>query len=174
MKKLFLLFLIVGLSTTFAVDMKGKIGMGVGWTMGTTGFKPDYAITKIGISSNSVLEPTLYYYSIEEPTLLFPTRVTHLYLSLVFATAIKAHEKTNLYSKFGFEFGYDKPATGSSVTAIGTPIGFGLEHFISEHFAVDLNAIMVDLYISSGDNGFNVNMFILSNKAINAGLVWYY
>lgn len=53
------LLLAVAFSTALAADMRGRFGMGVGWTSDQSGFAPSYAVTKIGLSERLVLEPTL-------------------------------------------------------------------------------------------------------------------
>lgn len=162
-----LLFLIPIVSTVLAVDMKGKFGMGVGWSAGSAKFTPDYAITKFGIGEKLVLEPMLYFGF----TSLSNGASTSSYevdLNMLLAFALMAHEKTNVYAKAGINFGLVKEP---KVMHFGIPMGLGLEHFVSDHFAVDLNAGMGFSYWS---NSAKLLMFTLGNSYIRAGLVWYY
>ncbi len=171
MKKLLPLFLVLSLSTALAVDMKGKIGMGVGWTTGgfKTSFAPDYAITKFGLDEDIVLEPVFHFFfsSISNGT---KTSYYEVDITMLLAYALMAHKKTNLYAKAGINLGLVKtPKT----TSFGIPFGLGLEHFLSDHFAVNLNAGMGFGYTSVSGGGKQLS-FTLSNSLINAGLVWYY
>lgn len=164
MKKFIPLFLILFISTALAVDMKGKIGMGAGWTVNSEIFAPNAVITKYGLDENLVLEPSLTfsYDKNGEGNYLFD-------LKLLFAYALMAHEKTNLYAKAGIFFGMLKtPKT----TSFGIPLGLGLEHFISDHFAVDINHVMGFGYIKSDES--KLMHFTITTTNLTAGLVWYY
>jgi hypothetical protein len=163
MKKLFPLFLILALSTVFAVDMSGKIGMGAGWTLGS-GFAPNTAITKFGLGEKLVLEPsfTFSYMKNGEGTY-------HFDLQALFAYALMAHEKTNFYAKAGISFGTQKEP---KMTSFGIPLGLGLEHFISDHFAVDVNHVMGFGYTKYDES--KMMNFTITTTNLTAGLVWYY
>lgn len=174
MKKLFPLFLILTLSIVFAVDMSGKFGMGVGWTVGSEGFGPHYATTKFGLGEKLVLEPTLHFSYTSYSSEGVDDYEYNLDLAVLFAYALMAQEKTNLYGKAGIGFGLSVPTMdgGISTTFFGIPLRLGFEHFMSEHFAVDLNAKMGLNFNKTGDT--ETTNFTLSNQAITAGFVWYY
>ncbi|MDH5683924.1 MAG: outer membrane beta-barrel protein [candidate division WOR-3 bacterium] len=171
MKKLLPLFLIFALSTVFAVDMSGKLGMGIGWTVGSSGI-PDAAITKFALGEKLVLEPALLF-SFTSMSNDESESNYEFNLNLLLAYALMAHEKTNFYAKAGISFGMEKEP---KMTSFGIPLGLGLEYFVSDHFAVDLNHVM----------GFNYTMydydeieqktmrFNITTHQLTAGLVWYY
>ncbi len=164
MKKLFPLFLILALSTVLAVDMKGKIGMGAGWTVNSEIFAPNAVITKYGMGENLVLEPSLtfVYDKNGEGSYYFDLRA-------LFAYALMAHEKTNFYAKAGIFFGIQKTP---KLTSFGIPLGLGLEHFISDHFAVDISHIMGFGYTKYDET--KQMSFKITTTNLTAGLVWYY
>uniref|UniRef100_A0A7C6AA19 Outer membrane protein beta-barrel domain-containing protein n=1 Tax=candidate division WOR-3 bacterium TaxID=2052148 RepID=A0A7C6AA19_UNCW3 len=164
MKKLIPLFLMLVISTALAVDMKGKIGMGVGWTVNSEIFAPNAVITKYGLGENLVLEPSLTfsYNKNGEGSYLFD-------LKLLFAYALMAHEKTNLYAKAGISFGMQKTP---KMTSFGIPLGLGLEHFLSDHFAVDVNHVMGFAYTKYDES--KLMNFTITTSNLTAGLVWYY
>lgn len=163
MKKLLPLFLIFALSTVFAVDMSGKLGMGIGWTVGSSGI-PDAAITKFALGEKLVLEPTLTfdYESNDEKN-------HELDLNLLLAYALMAHERTNFYAKAGISFGLVKEP---KMTSFGIPLGLGLEYFVNEHFAVDINHVMGFEYTKYDET--KMMNFTITTTNLTAGLVWYY
>lgn len=164
MKRLIPLVLILIISTALAVDMKGKIGMGAGWTVNSEIFAPNAVITKYGLGENLVLEPSLtfFYYKNGEGNYLFDLR-------LLFAYALMAHEKTNLYAKAGISFGMQKTP---KMTSFGIPLGLGLEHFLSDHFSVDIGHVMGFGYTKHDDS--KLMHFTITTTNLTAGLVWYY
>jgi len=165
MKKLLPLFLILALSMVLAVDMKDKIGMGAGWTVNSTIFAPNAVITKYGLGEKLVLEPSLYFSYAKNGS-----SAMNFDLHLLFAFALMAHEKTNFYAKAGIMFGTTN--VEPKVTSFGIPLGLGLEHFISDHFAVDLNHVMGFGYTKYDDS--KLMNFTITTSNLTAGLVWYY
>lgn len=164
MNKFLPLFLIIALSTVLAVDMSDKIGMGAGWTVNSSIFAPNAVITKYGIGENLVLEPSLTfsYEKNGEGSYNFDLRT-------LFAYALKAHEKTNFYAKAGISFMIEKTP---KLTGFGIPLGLGLEHFLSDHFAVDINHTMGFGYIKYDES--EEMHFTITTTNLTAGLVWYY
>lgn len=164
MKKLIPLFLILAVSMVFAVDMSGKMGVGVGWMVGSDAFAPNVVILKKALGEKLVLEPVLNFWYTKNGDANY-----NFDLQALFAFAIMAHEKTNFYAKAGISFGMMKtPKT----TSFGIPLGLGLEHFISEHFSVDLNHVMGFGYTKYDDT--KLMKFTITTTVLNAGLVWYY
>ena len=172
MKKLFPLFLILALSTGFAVDMSGKIGMGAGWTLGSTGFAPNTAITKFALGEKLVMEPALTF-SFSSESNGESTSEYEFDLRLLFAYALMAHAKTNFYAKGGISFGMAKEP---KMMSFGVPLGLGLEYFVSKHFAVDINHMMGFGYTSYDYEDYETKTmnFIITTHHLTAGLVWYY
>jgi len=166
MKKLFPLFLILAVSMVFAVDMKDKMGIGVGWMVGSETFAPNVVILKKALGEKLVLEPVLNFWYTKNGDANY-----NFDLQVLFAYAIKAHEKTNFYAKAGISFGMMKTP---KITSFGIPLGLGLEHFISEHFSVDLNHVMGFGYTKYDDDDSNEMKFTITTIDLNAGLVWYY
>lgn len=165
MKKLFPLFLILALSIGFAVDMSGKIGMGAGWTVNSTIFAPNAVITKFALGEKLVLEPalTFWYTKNGDGDYMFD-------IHALFAYALMAHAKTNFYAKAGVSFGMMK----DEMTSFGVPLGLGLEHFISDHFAVDINHMMGFSYVKYDVDDSKMMKFSITTTNLTAGLVWYY
>jgi hypothetical protein len=173
-----LLLLVLTLSTAFAVDMHGKVGMGVAWASGQSGFVPQYALTKIGLSERFVLEPTLYITSISVSN--GGTEDGYSFeMTALFAYAVMANAKSNVYAKAGVGFSTAKEIGSQMIgTSILLPLGFALEHFVSEYFSVDLNARMGLTFMTAavGEPSIDAHAvgLALGNGAVSAGLLWYY
>ncbi len=181
MFRLSLVVLVLTCATASAVSMNGKFGMGVGWT--SAGLAPSYAVTKIGLGERLALEPTL---RISTGSVTYgdsggsgSSNSYDFGATAIFAHALMAHEKTNVYAKAGFGFDVSRVSSSSSLHAsVVVPFGFGLEHFVSEHFSVDLNARMgVQFNVSKPPYGSStqtrMNLYI-GNEAVSAGLMWYH
>jgi hypothetical protein len=169
MKRLMVLYLIVALSIAFAVDMRHRFGMGVGWTTGQSGLAPIDALMKYGLNERVVLEPTLNLTT----TSYGDGRNTYNFnVAAVFAYVVAAHVKTNVYAKAGLGVATQMPDNEEYTSSLLVPLGLGLEHFVSDHFSVDLNARMGLSYTwGYGDQPTDVT---LGNKVLGAGLLWYY
>ncbi len=175
MKKLIPLLLILLISTALAVDMKGKIGMGVGWNSGIPGggVFPNTAVTKLGLGERMILEPVFGFTLISESSGGSSEQTTHFFLMALFDYTFLSHEKTNIYGKAGLKFGFYNPPFGISTNEFGLPVGVGLEHFVSEHFSIDLNTIS-GLTFTSYEGGGSRTIISLNNQIFVLGLVWYY
>ncbi len=183
MKRFFPLYLILVFSTVFAVDMSEKIGMGVGWNSGIPGMGvfPNIGITKVGLSEQMALEPVIGFTTVSDKYSYNGTdytyTTTNFFFMLLVDYAFYAHEKTNVYGKIGGKYGSltTKYGESSSTTSeFGVPLGIGLEHFVSEHFAVDLNTIMGITLTSWPGGDHKTTSISINNQVIILGLLWYY
>ncbi|MEO0095768.1 MAG: hypothetical protein ABIL46_01080 [candidate division WOR-3 bacterium] len=165
-----------------AFDLSGRIGMGLGFTPDVylesengiiTLPVIDLAVTRIGLKPNLSLEPIFQ----------FNLRNANDNTSVGFALSglanylIKGHQKTNLYAKVGFGFMLYSPGGGAdSEFGFNLPFGFGLEHFVSEHFSLNLAALSGFTFISNppvgGDSYMEVK--IGNAKPFAFYLLWYY
>ncbi len=165
-----------------AYDLNGRIGMGLGFTpdvyqegAGELISLPviDLAVTRIGLNSNVVLEPTFQF------TLKNANDNTSINLAIAGLVnyLLKGHQKTNLYAKAGFGFLLFSPGGGGdSEFGFNLPFGFGLEHFVSEHFSLNLAAISGFTFISNPPSGGDTYMEVkIGNaKPFAFYMVWYY
>lgn len=187
MKKLLLAIVVLGIlaSGASAVNMAGKIGLGVGWTTGyidsyymdrgsdsysySDCLCPSRAITRIGLLSRLVLEP------IVEAKIVYTSNTTSettfdMVLSPTVDFALLAHSKTNVYVKGGVSFNIS--SADNSVSYYGIKVGFGLEHFVSKYFAVLLSTMSGFSYQS--ETNYTYAVFSISNRVVNLALVWYH
>ncbi len=172
------LILLVGIVILLqAHDLEGKIGMGLGFSPDTYlegsawGFPViDIAVTKIGLKPKLALEPIVQFS-------LAGNGASNVYfaLSALGNFLLKGHNKTNLYGKLGIGFKID---TSDPETMFGfnLPFGFGLEHFVSEHFSINLSALSGFTYISNPQNvsGSYYEFKLGNEKPFAFYLLWYY
>ncbi len=171
------LFLIV--VTLGAKDLYGMIGMGLGFSpdvyqeSGEYGFGfpiIDIAVTKIGMSPTMAIEPIGQFTLASDGG----TEV-HFLLSVLGDFLLKGHSKTNIYAKAGLGFVIN---TGDPETMFGfnLPFGFGLEHFVSDQFSINLSALSGFTYISNSNNqsGSNLEFKLGNEKPFAFYLLWYY
>jgi hypothetical protein len=176
MKK-FIVFLLSAVVMLVAVDLDGKIGMGLGFSPDTylegsaLGLPViDIAVTKIGLKPHLAVEPIAQF-------TLSGNGGTDIYfaLSALGNWIIRGHRKTNLYAKLGLGFMLD---TSDPETMFGfnLPFGFGLEHFVSEHFSLNLSALSGFTYISNPQNtsGSHYELKLGNQKPFAFYLLWYY
>ncbi len=174
---LFALIAILG-----AYDLTGRIGMGLGFTPDTylesstgTFALPviDLAVTRIGMNPKLVLEP-IFQFTLKNAN---DNTSMNFALSALGNFLFKGHQKTNLYAKAGIGFMLYAPG-GNADTEFGfnLPFGFGLEHFVSEHFSLNLAALSGFTFISNppvaGDSYMEVKLG--NAKPFAFYLVWYY
>ncbi|MGB9720849.1 MAG: hypothetical protein ACPL28_05145 [bacterium] len=177
----FALLAIIALVNAF--DLSGRIGMGLGFTpdvylesdAGGVITLPviDLAVTRIGLNPKLALEPMF----------LFALENRNDNTSINFALAglgnflFKGHQKTNLYAKVGLGFMLYSPG-GNADTRFGfnLPFGFGLEHFVSEYFSLNLAALSGFTFISNPPGGGDSYMQVKLGNARPFAfyLVWYY
>ncbi|MEO0233068.1 MAG: DUF2715 domain-containing protein [candidate division WOR-3 bacterium] len=180
MKKILVVVVcIVGLLS--AKNLKGSFGMGIGWSplayVSTRDFPtPDFVITKIGVSDKIIIEPligfdfTSYSNGASESGSL-------IQLQGILGYIFREHKKTNIYLKGGIGFMVESPPGDtpySSAFGIGIPFGFGLEHFFSDYFSINLDAFSGFSFININDPDGSETSFSLGNHKIFISLMWYY
>jgi hypothetical protein len=180
MKKV--LFGVLGLAIAAAgVSLDGRIGMGIGLSPDTY-FESaalglplpviDMAATRIGLNPKLSVEPILLFDMVD-----YGDTEMKLGLSILCNFLMKGHQKTNLYTKAGIGFVLDSPAgAGETQFGFNLPFGFGLEHFVSEHFSLNLSALSGITFISNYGHGTESLMELkLGNaKPFAFYLLWYY
>jgi hypothetical protein len=174
-KTLLAILLLASVGLLNAVDLNGRIGMGMGWspdgqtTIGTSVFPlADIAVTRIGLSEKLSVEPIFQF------TLSNANDATGYYFKLygLGNFLLKGHSKTNLYAKAGLGFTMDKPAgVDESTISFGLPFGFGIEHFCSEHFSINL-AAHSGIFFVTEPSSFQVRLG--NDKPFAFYLMWYY
>ncbi|MCS7250412.1 MAG: hypothetical protein RMJ34_04870 [candidate division WOR-3 bacterium] len=134
MKKFFT-FLIIFIFPIFAVDLKEKLGIGVGWNMPSDFFYyPSFVCGKIGISSQFAIEPylALWYFSQEKEF--------EWGIGGIVDYAYRSKEKSNLYLKGGMKLrslllsGKWKYLTTEFI------VGLGIEIWLFKNFSIDFSA----------------------------------
>ncbi len=175
MKKLFFVVVMLFSLSSFARSMEGSLGMGIGWTNGSSLLNPNTYITKIGISPTFALEPELYLSAVRGTS---GNAYTEYGLSLLLDFIMKEHEKTNVYFKGGLSLEVDNPPTARANTFWGFAFGFGIEHFISDYFSIDLSALSSYTVTSYGEElpeeASSPYNFYLGNGNIRISALWYY
>ncbi|MEO0123335.1 MAG: hypothetical protein ABIL69_04955 [candidate division WOR-3 bacterium] len=165
-----------------AYNLSGRIGMGLGFTPDVYQESAnelitlpviDLAVTRYGLNPNLILEPTFQF------TLRNANDRTSINLVMngLVNFLIKGHQKTNLYGKAGFGFLLFSPGGGAdSEFGFNLPFGFGLEHFVSEHFSLNLAALSGFTFISNPPEGGDTYMEVkIGNaKPFAFYMVWYY
>ncbi|MEO0099545.1 MAG: DUF2715 domain-containing protein [candidate division WOR-3 bacterium] len=163
------------LSTAWAVDLKGKIGFGAGWLipapqdeygLGLGLLSPNVVTTRIGLSSRIVIEPNFQILSVANDE-----KASAFILRGLFDYAFLEHEKTNISPKIGFEFATSSEGGATLFSGFGLPLGIGLEHWLSEHFSIDLTTIS-GIYFQTEPH--KATTFTLGNTALTVCLIWYY
>ncbi len=173
--------LILWVVTLGAVEIQDRIGMGLGFSPDTylesarLGLPlpiVDIAVTKIGLNPKLAIEPIFQF------TLRGDGATTHttFLLSFLGDILLKGHEKTNLYARAGLGFMLDSPGGGAETEfGFNLPFGFGLEHFASEHFSINLSALSGFTFISNPPGGDSYLEIKLGNaKPFAFYLLWYY
>ena len=175
MRKTFLaILLLASVGLLNAVDLDGRIGMGLGWSPQSTNVGglivlpvTDIAVTRIGLSPSLAVEP-IFQFTFDSGDsldyLLFK-------LSALGNFLMKGHAKTNLYAKAGLGIAMDKYGGGDMEFAFNLPFGFGLEHFCSEHFSINLAALSGFSFSSAGSL---MEIKLGNDKPFAFYLMWYY
>jgi len=161
-----------------AHNLAGKIGMGLGFSPDTYlqgsawGFPViDIAVTKIGLKPALALEPILQFTYTGDGA-----SGVYFALSGLANFLMKGHSKTNIYGKLGLGFLIDTRPTDTEF-GFTLPFGFGLEHFVSEHFSINLAAMSGFTYISNPPptySGDNFEFRLGNEKPFAFYLLWYY
>jgi hypothetical protein len=162
-----------------AVDLEGNIGMGLGFSPDTYlqgsayGFPViDIAVTRIGLGPKLAIEPIAQFTWVSDG-------VDGVYfdLSVLGNFLLRGHKKTNLYGKAGLGFLIDDRYT-DTMFGFNLPFGFGIEHFASDHFSINLTALSGLTYISNPpppamtDSHFELKLG--NEKPFAFYLLWYY
>lgn len=166
------------LSPAFAVDLKGRIGFGAGWTLPAVleeydgWYKiglltPTVITTRIGVAPRIAIEPTFQITSVSND----PVRGSTFTLRGLFGYVLLEHEKTNITAKAGISFANVSERGRTVLSEFGIPFGIGLEHWVSEHFSVDLTTISG---FFSQTKPSKKTTFTLGNATLNLCLIWYY
>ena len=169
-----LIGLVAAIALVGAVDLDGRIGMGLGWAPEATSIGglftipvTDIAVTRFGLSPKLAVEPIVQFTLDSGDSLdymLFKLSVLGNFLW-------KGHAKTNLYTKLGLGFSMDKYDDQDMEFAFHLPVGFGLEHFVSEHFSLNLAALSGFTFSSRGDQ---IGLKLGNDKPFAFYLLWYY
>jgi len=178
--------LIVGIAAIVAmvsaVDLDGKIGMGLGWAPDgeeiVTGIEfpvVDIAVTRYGLSPTMAIEPIIQFTMYNESDGASETDTDIKFAGLL-NFLVKGHNKTNIYGKGGLGFGISSVEGGETEIVFELPFGFGLEHFCSEHFSINLAALSGFRYVSNPDNvsGSTIQIKLGNDKPFAFYLLWYY
>ena len=179
MKKiLIVMFVLIVASCMYAVDMKGKFGMGVGVSRSEDLLKPSLFAMRFGVSEKLQIEPRLDV-SNKAIKLTIPEDIAgedvtaelsykNMALGLEGLYTLRGREKTNLYGILGFHYGMpkltgkiimgdDEAEVSIPISYIVVPLGIGGEHFLVEDvFSININT-RFGFYKISGDLKAKVN-----------------
>lgn len=169
-----------------AVNLEGRVGMGLGFSPDTylegagaaIGIPIiDLAVTKLGLNPKISLEPLLQFSMTSIGNGTSVTQTTFKIQGLA-DYLVKGHSKTNLYGKFGLGLLFFSPGGGAnSEVGFNLPFGVGLEHFLSDHFSVNLAALSGITFISNppiaGAESY-MNFKLGNDKPFAFYLLWYY
>uniref|UniRef100_A0A7C4XVB3 Outer membrane protein beta-barrel domain-containing protein n=1 Tax=candidate division WOR-3 bacterium TaxID=2052148 RepID=A0A7C4XVB3_UNCW3 len=185
MKRISILFALI-ICTLGAVELQGRIGMGLGFApdgveyfMGEPIALPivDIGVTKYGLSPSMAIEPIVQFtmISVGDGGSVTSTKIKFFGL---FDFLLKGHKKTNIYGKAGLGLGMSSTGVTDQETEISfeLPFGFGLEHFCSEHFSINLCAMSGLKYVSNPANeeGSYLALKLGNDKPFAFYLLWYY
>ncbi|HEX7319843.1 MAG TPA: hypothetical protein VF399_05760 [bacterium] len=178
-----LIGLVAAIALVGAVDLDGRIGMGLGFSpdtylesgLTTLGFPViDLAVTKFGFSPKMAVEPIFQFTMVNAND----NTSIRFRLDALLDILMKGHSKTNVYAKAGLGFMfYSTGAPGADAEfGLSVPFGFGLEHFCSEHFSINLAAISGLTFISNPPAGGDsyLNFKLGNEKPFAFYLLWYY
>lgn len=181
MKKI-LIGLVVTVMMLGAVSLDGKIGMGLGFAPDgdIDGFSIpiiDIAVTRYGLSPTRAIEP-IFQFTMKSMGDGADVTSTGVKLSGLLNFLLRGHKKTNIYGKIGLGFGFSSSGITGAETEITfeLPFGFGIEHFCSEHFSINLAAISGFRYISNPQymEGSDLTLKLGNDKPFAFYLLWYY
>jgi hypothetical protein len=173
-KTLLALLLLASVSLLSAVDLDGKIGMGIGWSPQSTNVGglivlpiTDIAVTRVGLGPKLAVEP-IFQFTFDSGDsldyLLFKLAALGDFL-------MKGHTKTNLYAKAGLGIAMEKYGSADMEFAFQLPFGFGLEHYVSDHFSINLAALSGLSFSSAGSQ---IEVKLGNDKPFAFYLMWYY
>jgi len=159
MKKI-LLVVALAFSVGVAVDLDGRIGMGLGWSPSQTDIGgillpvTDIAVTRIGLGPKLSVEP-VFQFTMSD----FEGVDMHFRLYCLANMLFKGHEKTNVYLKGGLGFGMtDYTGGGDALIEVAVPFGFGLEYFCGEHWSVNFSSLSGLVLQSQGESEVEIKL----------------
>jgi len=156
MKRIVLvLALLFAVQTVWAADMSNKVGFGIGQAIpGGELLSPSYFTMRVGLMPGMVLAPELFLLMVSEDSKVdtVKTSQSNIGLGIGVLFRVLGTNTTNLYGIGGFGFEMDKATTEdysegnpskltSSQSAFGLDLGLGLEHFVTNTLAVNLNTL---------------------------------
>jgi hypothetical protein len=174
--------LIIFITTISAFDLTGCIGMGLGFSPDVyqestseliTLPVVDLAVTRIGLNPKLTLEP-IFQFTLKNAN---DNTIIDFALSALGNFLMKGHQKTNLYAKAGLGLMIHSPGGNvDSEFGFNLPFGFGLEHFVSEHFSLNLAALSGFTFISNPPGGGDsyIEVKLGNAKPFAFYMVWYY
>lgn len=173
MKKI-LLVVALALSLGAAVDLDGRIGMGLGWSPSRENVGEfvlpvtDIAVTRIGLGPKLSVEP-IFQFTMSD----FDQIDMYFKLYCLGNILFKGHEKTNIYLKGGLGFSMlDQEGGGDALVTIGLPFGFGLEYFCGKHWSVNFASLSGLQIASQGDS--QVEIKLGNDKPFSFYFLFYY
>lgn len=159
MKKI-LLVVALAFSVAVAVDLDGRIGMGLGWSPSREAVGEfvlpvtDIAVTRIGLGPKLSVEP-IFQFTMSDFEAIDMRFKLYCLANMLF----KGHSKTNVYLKGGLGFGMtDFEGGGDALVEIGVPFGFGLEYFCGEHWSVNFSSLSGLQLMSRGDSEVEIKL----------------
>jgi hypothetical protein len=184
-----LLLVPILVDSAYSVDLKGKFGIGPRWwgaplvALGTT---------RYGLTSKFSVEPFAGYYKwTDEHEYSSGSTRKDKYSMLLFAAlgnySVASNAKGNVYIRAGgilatgknsSEGPYD--SSSGTISSKGVLVGYGLEHFVSNHFAINVGMlsgfwIYEDDCVSNGRSyGDSFTGLLLGNQLFDFTLMWYY
>jgi hypothetical protein len=155
------------------------------------------ATTRYGISAKISLEPLLGYYTWtedyesereeEDTTYSYSSREKSSLFLIGGLTnyALRGNAKSNVYMRIGViiatgTWESSSSRTSSKTFGYGLLLGYGLEHFISKHFAINMGVLSClwlyrDEYIGRTFTSKKTSSgLIFGNQLLDFTLIWYY
>lgn len=181
-------------NSAYGVNLKGKFGMGPRW-WGLPFIS--LATTRYGLTSKISIEPSLGYYRwiTEYESKYHYEDTTYSYsdtlrLSLVLVAGLtnytlRGNPKSNVYVRVGGIVGTGtweclRYKITNKIFGWGLVIGYGLEHFVSNHFAINVGVlsclwVIKDEYIAEAF-AFKAKSsgLMFGNQLLDFTLMWYY
>jgi hypothetical protein len=192
-KNVIVLGLLVSLAvtdSTYAVNLKGKFGMGPRW-WGFPFFS--LATTRYGISQKFSIEPTLGYYNWSTTDTYDEETRTDGYSLLMLGglgnICLSENVAGNVYFRLGgllargsssYSYEGSDYSSSQSMNGWGILFGYGLEHFVNEHFSINVGILSCfwvysDAYLDGAFKSNNsTNGLLFGNQLLDFTLIWYH
>ncbi len=177
---------------SYAVDLKGKLGMGARW-WGVPFIA--LATTRYGFTSKFSAEPVLGYYRWHDEYTSGDTSHTSssedkyslLLVGGLGNFSVRANAKGNVYIRIGGLLATGNRSYSSNghkrsgeMRGYGALVGYGLEHFVSEHFAISVGMLScwwmyTDEYVRDAfTSKSSISGLIFGNQLLDFAVMWYY